>query len=123
MKELIAKLQQKHAADIERMIRLHRLRETQRIKEQLENKLTHLQGEIEVLNDIEGWPKAQKVNLQNKKIRRLYMSQEEEKRKEMEEFARKLAEEQQERLRKHKAEVRQMRESAKVAEEEKLNWL
>lgn len=114
---LILKLQSKHAADIERMVRLHRLRETQRIKEQLEQKLTHLQDRIEVLNELEGSPKQQKANLLSKDVRHQYFEQEEERRKETSEFAKKLAEEQRERVRRHRLEARQQLKDAQLEDE------
>ena len=114
---LISKLQSKHAADIERMIRLHRLRETQRIKEHLEQKLTHLQDRIEVLNELEGSPKQQKANLLSKEVRHQYFEQEEVRRKENSEFAKKLAEEQRERVRRHRQEARQQLKEAQLEEE------
>ena len=107
------------------MIRLHRLQETQRLKEELEQKLGHLQGRIEVLNDLQGSPKPQKTNLLKKEVRRQYMEQEEARRRETSEFSKKLSEDQKNLNRKRKQEAREMQkialeEEAKQAEKERM---
>lgn len=114
---IISKLQSKHAADIERMVRLHRLRETQRIKDHLEQKLTHLQDQIEVLNELEGSPKQQKANLLNKDVRHQFYLQEEERRKETSEFTKKLSEEQRERIRRKRSEAKKLLQEAQLEDE------
>lgn len=85
---------QAKSQSVEDNIREHRLKEAQRQKQELEQKLEQLQDNINSLAAVTESPPATKVSLQSSKVRQEYFSEEERRRQETSEFAKKLRQEQ-----------------------------
>jgi hypothetical protein len=97
-------------ADIEANIREAKLREAQRIKKELEDKLGHVQISITTLESSPGAEaRKKKPNLQDSNLRKEFFEEEKKKAMEVAEFTKKLAKDQKERAKQFKKQEEETR--------------
>lgn len=118
---IITQLRAQHSESIDRMLRINRLRETAHLKAILEQKLTHVEQQIDYLNEFDPIPRKTAISTMNKVDRRGFYREEERKAKETAEFAKRLAEEQRERRLKRRQEAKELMAAARLAQEEAVS--
>lgn len=120
---VITQLRAQHSESLDRMLRINRLRETAHLKAVLEQKLTHVEQQIDFLNEFDPVPRKAAISTMNRVDRRGFYREEERKAKETAEFAKRLAEEQRERRLKRRQEAKELMAAARSAQEEALSSL
>ena len=111
LQPFITKLRAQYSESFNRMLRINKLRETAYLRSILEQKLTHVEQQIEFLNESNQMTKSHPSTFKMKDRQEFY-EEETRKMKENTEFARRLAEEQRERRRKRKQEAKELMRSA-----------
>ena len=114
---VITQLRAQYSESLDRMIRVNRLRETARLKAVLQQKLTHVEQQIDFLNEFDDPVSKKTVSTFYRADRRAFYREEEKKTKETAEFAKRLAEEQLERRLKRRQEAKELMAAARSAQQ------